>query len=161
MKANSLLEGGAKRLGALFLLAWALPMVCGGLGLMLWGLFNRIGDNPWQDPLSIGVSLVILGSVLWVLSKRLDAAAQLVRRRRHENRILRLARACGGRLMAIEAAAETGLTAAEAESILRELAEGGYVEIEVTEAGLMVYRFPEVLYGHGKLGRTERLWGAS
>mgnify|MGYP003573460007 CR=1 FL=1 len=160
MRATSLLEGGAKRLGALFLLGWAVAMVPTGLGLTLWGLFNKIGNAEWEDPLSIGLALVILGGILWLLSKRLDEAARAVRRRRQENRILRLARDRGGRLMVTETAADTELTVVEAEEILKSLAEGGFVELEVTDSGLVVYRFPEVLYEHEKHGSSERIWGA-
>jgi len=160
VRATSLLEGGAKRLGALFLLGWAVAMVPVGLGLTLWGLFKKIGNAQWEDPLSLGLALVVLGGILWLLSKRLDEAAQAVRRRRQENAVLRLARQRGGRLTVTEAAADTGLTAAETEAILKGLAEGGYVEIEVTESGLMVYRFPEVLYEHEKHAFAERRWVA-
>lgn len=160
MRATSLLEGGAKRLGALFLLGWAVVMVPAGLGLTLWGLFNKIGNAEWEDPLSMGLALVVLGGILWLLSKRLDEAARAVRRRRQENTILRLARQRGGRLMVIETAADTGLTAIEAEGILKGLTEGGFVEMEVTDSGLVVYRFPEVLYEHEKFGSAERIWNA-
>ena len=160
MKANSLLEGGVKRLGALFLLVWAVPLIPAGVGLMLWGLFQKIEHNSWEDPLPLGVALVIMGGLLWLLSKRLDEAASLVRRRRRQNRMLKLAQARGGRLTVTEAAADTGLTVEESEAILKGLADGGYVEIEVTDAGLMVYRFPEVLYEHEKFGHSERIWSA-
>ena len=63
-----------------------------------------------------------------------------------EPRVLQLARERFGRLTAVETAVEVGLTAAEAEAILRGLADGGFVEIEVNEAGVMSYRFPEVIY---------------
>ena len=151
MKANSAIEASVKRLGALFLLGWAVPAIPVGVGLVLWGLFRKLGDNPWEDPLSIGVALVLMGSLLWFLSRKLDSAAQLVRRRRHQNRVLRLASSRGGRLTVTEAAAETGFTVEETDAVMKGLAEGGYVEIEVTEAGLMVYCFPEILFArHGE-----------
>jgi len=126
-------------------------MVPVGVGLMLYGLMTKLmhGYN-FEDTFAPGVSLVILGSLLWVLAKRLDAAAQLVRYRRQQNRIVRLARERGGRLTVTEAAAESGFTVEETAEILKKLADGGFVEIEVTDSGLMVYRFPEVLYGHEK-----------
>jgi hypothetical protein len=144
LKARFSMEGGLKRLGALFLKAWAVPMVPIGLGLILYGLFTRL------EPLSIGVALALLGGLLWLLASKLDAAALLVRRRKEQNRIVRLARQKGGRLMVAEAAADSGLTVQEAEQILRELADGGYAEVEVTDSGMMVYRFPEFLYSHEK-----------
>ena len=144
LKARFSMEGGLKRLGALFLKAWAVPMVPIGLGLVLYGLFTRF------EPLSIGVALVLMGALLWVLARKLDAAALLVRHRKQQNQIVRLARQKGGRLMVAETAADTGLMVQEAEEILRELADGGYAEVEVTDSGMMVYRFPEFLYSHEK-----------
>ena len=149
---SGILEGGVKRLGALLLKAGAVPMIPVGLGLMLWGLFHRLENNSWEDPLSVGVSLVVMGAILWFLARRLDSAAGLVRQRRLENRILRLAAQRDGRLTVTEAATETGFTVVETETVLKGLAEGGYVEIEVTESGLIVYRFPEILFGSEKSG---------
>ena len=150
IKAGNYMEGGTKRLGALFLKVWAVPMVPVGVGLMLYGLIKKFEYEHVQDLFSVGVTLVILGALLWFLSRKLDAAAQLVRYRRQQNRIVRLAQERGGRLTVTEGAVGTGLTVEEAEGILQRLAEGGYVEIEVTDSGMMVYRFPEVLFAHEK-----------
>ncbi|MBI2506201.1 MAG: hypothetical protein HYW07_23540 [Candidatus Latescibacteria bacterium] len=144
LKARFSMEGGLKRLGALFLKICAVPLIPIGLGMVLYGLFTRF------EPLSIGVALVLLGGLLWLLARKLDAAALLVRHRKEQNRIVRLARQKGGRLMVAEAAADTGLMVQEAEEILRELADGGYAEVEVTDSGMMVYRFPEFLFAHEK-----------
>jgi hypothetical protein len=149
LKAGNFMEGGLKRLGALFLKCWAVPMVPIGIGLMIYGLIRQFEQGHVGD-FSAGVALTILGSLLWVLAKRLDAAAQLVRYRRQQNRIVRLAREHGGRLTVTEAAADSGFTVEETAEILKKLSDGGFVEIEVTDSGLMVYRFPEVLYGHEK-----------
>jgi len=149
-KAGNYMEGGMKRLGALFLKTWAVPLVPVGLGLMLFGLIDRIEHQQGMDQFSVGVTLVILGALLWILSKKLDEAAQLVRYRRQQNRVICLAQERGGRLTVVEAAADTGLTVEEVEDILKRMADGGYVEIEVTDSGLMVYRFPELLYAHEK-----------
>ena len=146
LKARAALEGGVKRLGALLLLFSAVPLFPVGFGLMVYGLFLAIDESSYRDPLSVGVALVVMSGLLWLSSRRLDSAAQLVRSRKIENDLLRLARRRGGRLTVIEAATETGYTAAETEAQLKQLAEGGFVEIEVTEAGVMVYRFPEILY---------------
>ena len=146
VKARSTFEGGLKRLGALMLLFSAVPLFPVGFGLMVYGLFLAIDEHSYRDPLSIGVALVVMSGLLLFSSRRLDSAAQLVRRRKIENDLLRLARRKGGRLTVTDAATETGYTAAETESLLKQLVEGGFVEIEVTEAGVMVYRFPEILY---------------
>jgi hypothetical protein len=151
LKAGNYMEGGLKRLGALFLKLWAVPMVPVGVGFMLYGLITQLDSGySLKDTFPIGVTLTILGSLLWFLAKRLDAAAYLVRYRRHQNRIVRLARERGGRLTVTEASTDAGLTVEEAEEILKRMADGGYVEIEVTDSGIIVYRFPEVLFAHEK-----------
>jgi hypothetical protein len=152
IKVGSAMEGGIKRMGALFLKVQAVPMVPVGLGFMLYGLFQILNsNNPKQfAPFAIGVTLTILGSLLWVLAKKLDAAAHLVRYRRQQNRVVRLAQQRGGRLTVTETAADTGLTVEEAGDILKRMAEGGFVEIEITDSGMIVYRFPEVLLAHEK-----------
>jgi hypothetical protein len=149
------MEGGIKRLGALFLKVCAVPMVPIGLGIMLYGLFSMIEQSRWEDPLSIGVAIVVMGALLWVLSRKLDEAASLVRYRRQQNRLLRLAQQRQGRLSVTEAATDSGLTVEEAEKIMKDLADRGYVELEVTDSGMMVYRFPEILFGH------EKVWSRS
>lgn len=145
------MEGGLKRLGALFLKFWAVFMVPVGLGLMLYGLVVRLDQGRGlEDTFPVGVALAMLGALLWVMAERLDAAARLVRYRRQQNRILKLARQRGGRLTTMEAATDTGLTVEDCEQLLRTLADRGFVELEVTDSGVMVYRFPEVVYGHEK-----------
>ena len=50
-----------------------------------------------------------------------------------------------------QAAASVGaIEQEEADEILKRLSEGGYVEVEVTDAGMVVYRFPEILFAHEK-----------
>ena len=78
------MEGGIKRLGALFLKMWAVPMIPIGVGLMLYGLFRIFEENRWEDPLSVGVALVVMGALLWGGARKLDEAAQLVRYRRQQ-----------------------------------------------------------------------------
>ena len=155
LKVGSAIEGGCKRLGALFLKVLAVPIVPIGLGLMLYGLFQMLrphaaGDYDHFNFFAIGVTQVIFGGLLWILAKKLDAAAYLVRYRRRQNRVVRLAHQRGGRLTVTETAADTGLTVEEASEILKRLADGGFVEVEITDSGLIVYRFPEVLFAHEK-----------
>jgi hypothetical protein len=150
------IDGKLKRVGALALTFWTVLLVPTGLGLAFYGISTRIRTSEWQEPLSIGVGLVAVGGITWYLSRRLHEGAGRARARVNENRILRLARERGGRLTTMEAATETGLTAVEAEAILKALAEGGFIEIEVTDAGIMIYRFPEVLYAPGGVSNWSR-----
>lgn len=135
---------------------WTVLLLPTGLGLVLLGVSTRIENRQWQEPLSIGVGIVAVGAITWYLARQLDEGARKARARQDENRILRLARDRGGRLTTMEAATETGLPAAETEAILQGLAEGGFIEIEVTDAGVMIYRFPEVLYAPGGVGNWSR-----
>ncbi|HCL30879.1 MAG TPA: hypothetical protein EYQ31_11505 [Candidatus Handelsmanbacteria bacterium] len=143
------IDSKLKRAGALVLTFWTVLLLPTGLGLVLLGVSTRIENRQWQEPLSVGVGIVAVGAITWYLSRRLHEGARQVRARIDENRILRLASQRAGRLTVMEAATETGLTAAECEEILRGLAEGGFIEIEVSDAGIMIYRFPDVLYGQG------------
>lgn len=157
-KVGSVMEGGFKRMGALFLKVMAVPLVPVGLGFMLYGLFQIINSHPTDHfansrlmvPFAVGVTQTILGSMLWILAKKLDAAAHLVRYRRQQNRVVRLAQQRGGRLTVTETAADTGLTVEETGDILKRMADGGFVEVEITDSGMIVYRFPEVLFAHEK-----------
>ncbi|MBM3279016.1 MAG: hypothetical protein FJY95_13170 [Candidatus Handelsmanbacteria bacterium] len=108
LKARISMEGGIKHLGALFFKAWAVPVVPIGLGLILDGLFTNL------QPFSAGVALVLMGGLLWLLASKLDAAALLVRYRKEQHRIVRLARQKGGRLTVAEAAADSGVLVEEA-----------------------------------------------
>lgn len=148
--AKERMEGGIKRLGALFLKIGAVPMIPVGVGLMLYGLSQILAADRWDEPLPIGVSMVVMGGLLWQLSRRLDAGALQIRYRQQQRKLVQLARRSQGRLTVTDAAADAGMTVEEAEDILKKMCDSGYVEIEVTESGMMVYRFPEVLFAHEK-----------
>ena len=147
------MDGGLKRLGALFLKVCAVPLVPIGLGILCYDLFlfdrNAVGGTV------VGATLVTLGTLLWILARQLDNAVGLIKYRRQQNQLLRLAQQRQGRLTVTEAATETGMTVQDAEQIMKDLADRGYVEIELTESGMMVYRFPEVLFSH------EKVWSRS
>ena len=59
--------------------------------------------------------------------------------------VLQLATRCGGRLTVTRVAAELGWTLARAEKVLRSLEDGFRVTSEVTDDGLIVYEFREIL----------------
>jgi hypothetical protein len=109
--------------GVLFYFSWTLGiaalLVLGGLfplvgsGYLLWRLMRQ-GEPPW----------------LW-------------RRRWRQVAILRLARRLGGQLTVADVVLGTGLSVAEAEATLNELARQRYVELRVSPAGVLVYHcFP-------------------
>lgn len=70
--------------------------------------------------------------------------ADVLRRQTWESEILKLAEKKGGRLTVVEVMADTIIGAEDAEATLGVLVQRGMAEPEVTEAGLIVYRFPDV-----------------
>lgn len=155
IRAGSHMEGSFKRLCALCCKGWGGLTVPLGVGFMLFGLWEILdgadaGGHRSIAPFAVGVTLSIVGSLLWMLGRRLDAAAYLIRHRRQQNKIIRLAQQRGGRLMITEIAVETGLAVEEVEEILTGMAHRGYVEVEVSDSGIVVYRFPEALFAHEK-----------
>ena len=147
---TSHMESGVKRFGAVMLKFGGGLFGIPGLIAMGAGLAQLLENQQDFDALSVGAALVIIGAILWKGSQRLEQAAQLVGYRRTQNKVIQLARQKGGRLTVTETAADSGIVIEEAERILKGLADQGYVELEVTESGMMVYRFPEVLFAHEK-----------
>lgn len=98
-----------------------------------------------------GLGLGGAGMFAWgwrALLERRTALAQSV-----ERRILQLATRRGGTLTVTEAAAELDLSLPAAERALTAMDDGFRVRSEITEEGILVYEFPEVLHralgGHG------------
>ena len=63
-----------------------------------------------------------------------------------EKQVIRLAQQKGGRLTIPEIAVETSMTTAEAEEFMQEMASKGYVNMEVTDTGVIVYEFYEIAH---------------
>lgn len=70
--------------------------------------------------------------------------ADLLRRQTWESEILKLAERKGGKLTVVEVVADTIIGAEDAEATLGILVGRGMAEPEVTDGGLIVYRFPDV-----------------
>lgn len=62
-----------------------------------------------------------------------------------EAEILRLAQRSGGRLTTVEVAGELGIPAATAEKVLHELMAREVADVAVSDSGLVVYTFPEIM----------------
>ena len=67
---------------------------------------------------------------------------------RYEKQIIRLAQKKGGRLTIPEIAADTSLNTTEAEEFMREMTTRGYVDMQVTDSGVIVYEFYEIAHRH-------------
>ncbi len=63
-----------------------------------------------------------------------------------EKEIIRLAQQTGGRLSIPDIVAGTSMNTIEADAMMREMTTKGYVDMQVTEAGVIVYEFFEIVH---------------
>lgn len=61
-----------------------------------------------------------------------------------ESELVKLAAERGGKLTVVEAVAATGLRAPQVDEAFRSLTQQGVADIDVTDSGMLVYRFPDV-----------------
>lgn len=136
--------------GAGGLIAVALFMLLGFL----------VGEGTMLAPatlvaLALTVVLPAVGAGLLVRSHvqergRLSGRKAQLRQQTLEAEVLRLAGEKGGRLTAVEVATQFALPPEEAKSALDSLARREHAELEVTDAGLIVYNFHDVRHLKGK-----------
>jgi hypothetical protein len=117
-----------------------------GVGAILMAtLMILIGIVEFEAaPIVVGGVLGMGGSLnfLWgwkALQERRKAVMRGL-----ERRILKLARARGGALTVTDVAAELDLSLEAAEKLLNEMEDGFRIISDVTDAGIIVYEFPEV-----------------
>jgi hypothetical protein len=133
-----------KLVGAAGLAAIALFMLTGYLASG-----GAAGGPAALAALALTVGLPGVGAFLLVRSHfgeraRLSGRKAQLRQQMIDSEILALARARGGRLTAVEVATHLGVTPEAAKESLDGLAVRSQAEMEVTDAGLIVYDFPEV-----------------
>jgi hypothetical protein len=130
--------------------------ITGSVGLALLSLFMLAGflntelsasAGAVAAALGITVALPAAGAVLLARShfrERSRLAGRRAELTRHatESELLRLAGARGGKLMAVEAALAMHLPEDVARETLDAMVTGGRAELEVTDGGNLVYRFP-------------------
>lgn len=63
-----------------------------------------------------------------------------------EKEIIRLAQHRDGRLTIPDIVAETSMDSEEADEVMREMASNGYVNMQVTDSGVIVYEFYEIAH---------------
>ncbi len=133
------LVGGVLLIGvALFMtLGFAVSETSRGLGTTLMALFVSVAV-----PGGAGIALIRNH----FQSRRLLTADRAeLRLQTWETELVKLAGRKGGKLTVVEAVSETGLRVPQVEEALASLARQGVADIDVTESGLLVYRFPDVL----------------
>ena len=117
-----------------------------GFGGLIASVVAVTGKGPWDmKALSIGLLLVATAQLIWWAGILVHRSADRKRYAQHQHRLLKLAREKGGSLTVLEAATDARMTVEKAEEILRELAARGHAEVRISDSGLIVYHFPEIL----------------
>lgn len=105
---------------------------------------------------------VVIGSVAASAGIALFRSATIERQRRREALlsalqlpVLQLAGRRGGQLTVTEVAAELGWTMRRAEKVLQSMDDGLRVTSDVTDEGVIVYEFPELIRSGNRLPRPE------
>lgn len=136
----------------------------GGGALIAVGLFMLMGFFNLSRPLSAPAAIATLlftvglpaGAGIALLRSHFAARGSLARRRddlrrqTQESELLKLSQELGGKVTVVEGAARLALPTTTVDELLAGLHERGVAEIEVTEAGLIVYRFPDIQHLPGK-----------
>ncbi|MBD3307211.1 hypothetical protein GF339_12340 [candidate division KSB3 bacterium] len=84
-------------------------------------------------------------------NRKLRQHAQKTVYQKQEREILRLAQQKGGRLTIPEIAVDTSMSTAEAEEFMQGLAAKGYVDMQVTDSGVIVYEFYDLIHKNSSL----------
>jgi hypothetical protein len=120
--------------------------------LMLAGFFNSsvaLSGGTALAALALTVGLPAAGAVLlarghYAEKSRLSGRKAELRRNTIDAEILRLAGEHGGRLTSVEVATALSMTPEAAAEALKELGIRGQADVEVTDAGVLVYSFYDV-----------------
>jgi hypothetical protein len=130
----------------------------GGIFLLLLAAFMLLGfvrsGAALSSPATIVALLVVvvlpaIGGVALLRSRgrtrgALDTRRDDLRRRTIDAEVIRLAGERAGRLTVLELVTELALSPEEAKDTLNDLMRRDVADIEVTDAGAIVYRFPDV-----------------
>ena len=132
--------------------------IAGAVGLALLSLFMLAGflnrdtaASAGAVVLALGITVLLpaAGALLLVRShfaekSRLTGRRAELRRQATESELLRLAQSRGGKLLAVEAALSLHLSEDAARAALDTMVAAGRAELEVTDAGNLVYGFPSL-----------------
>jgi hypothetical protein len=140
----------ARILGAAGLFAISLFMLLGFLSSEA-----ALGGPATIAALALTIALPAVGAGLLLRSHvgeraRLRERKRLLREQTVNAELLRLAAEKGGRLTVLEVATELALSPDEAKAALDALMIGEHAEIEITDAGVIVYDFHEIRHLDGR-----------
>ncbi len=97
---------------------------------------------------AVGIPAAAGGALLWQHARRTRLAgpggSEQLRSQTHQSEIVKLAQHKGGRLTTVEIVADTALSIDQAEAAMSQLVERGMAEVEITDRGLIVYRFRDL-----------------
>lgn len=105
---------------------------------------------------ALGVLVGLLGALSFAWGRRALQGRRAGLLRSLQARTLRMAEARGGRLTATELASDLQLTLPAAERVLFSMDDGFRVSSEVTDEGLLVFDFPEILLRSLTEGESRR-----
>lgn len=125
-------------------------LLVGGFGLFIGfgAILNMIEKSSESSLAGDIVGFMVLGLApliggIWICARAKNKS--LLRQKDHlEDELLKLARKNSGLLTIEEVAMNTRLTLDEARKVLEQFASEGYVELEITDTGVLVYKFPGV-----------------
>lgn len=138
--------GGALLIGVALVMAlgFALSDATRSLGVTIAALLITVAV-----PAGAGVALI---QSHYRNQRLLTADRAELRLQTWESELVKLAAERGGKLTVVEAVAATGLRAPQVDEAFRSLTQQGVADIDVTDSGMLVYRFPDVLLMEEKGG---------
>ena len=109
-----------------------------------------VGVGDIAAAILLGVAPAVGGGLLIRSHSREKQKALLDKKNalqaKQETKIFRLAQQKGGRLSIPDIVAGTSLSTVEADRVMREMTEKGYVNMQVTDSGVIIYEFYEIAH---------------
>ncbi|HEX2209048.1 MAG TPA: hypothetical protein VHG93_15320 [Longimicrobium sp.] len=121
----------------------------------LWGASFIDGDDGWQA--SLFAALVAAGVAVLLLRSSWQDEEKMAQMAASERQlaVLRLAEAEDGQLTVTEVAAKLGWSMDDAAATLRSLDDGVRVTTTLTDEGVILYDFPELIHDPGRRKRLK------
>jgi len=122
------------------------------LGFFINAVEKGLSSGDIAAVLILGIAPIVGGGFLLRSrandKKRAMKQQEQARYALQEKEILRLAQEKGGRLAIPDIVVGTSLNSTEAETVMREMAARGFADMQVTDAGIIVYEFYEIANRH-------------